>query len=214
MLEVRETRLVLKNVGIDRSIKIAGGKEGSLKLPVKETSLDKETSIEDSDASEHDSSQKASTDSKGDRKRDRRRQNRRRRARDELVEGDEEKREMEPVPTETQVKVRLPLSKPSQEGAEGGAPPVLSTLLPPPPMLISETMAQYRNNALFKEAFFLKNEDKAPEGETLENGDAPPPQENIPQAESESSFREEPHPHVVPSTSKNNLKMFKTLVLP
>jgi hypothetical protein len=163
VLEVRETRLVLKNVGIDRSIKIAGGREGALKLPPRESTQEKGSS-EGSTAEE---SSKAPQDAKGDRKRDRRRQNRRRRGRDEIIEGETEEtgelKEMEPVPADAQVKVKLPLSRPAGDPSQEGAPPTLSTLLPPPPMLISETMAQYRNNALFKEAFFLKDEEQQTE---------------------------------------------------
>lgn len=161
VLEVRETRLVLKNVGIDRSIKIAGGREGALKLPPKESSQERESSTPENGSSEDAS--KGTSEPKGDRKRDRRRQNRRRRGRDELVEGEEgeERKEMEPVPTETLVKVKLPPARPTVEvAADGTTTTTLSTLLPPPPMLISETMAQYRNNALFKEAFFLKNDEE------------------------------------------------------
>ncbi len=160
VLEVRETRLVLKNVGIDRSIKIAGGREGALKLSPKESSQDRETSSQESLSSED--SSKTSAEPKNDRKRDRRRQNRRRRGRDELVEGTEveEGKDLESPPSDTQVKVKLPLTRTSE--GEGTPSTTLSTLLPPPPMLISETMAQYRNNALFKEAFFLKTDEEQP----------------------------------------------------
>jgi hypothetical protein len=159
VLEVRETRLVLKNVGIDRSIKIAGGREGALKLPPKESSQERESSTQESLSSED--APKTSTEPKNDRKRDRRRQNRRRRGRDEIVEGSEteEGKDLESPPSDSQVKVKLPLTRTT----EGEGTTTLSTLLPPPPMLISETMAQYRNNALFKEAFFLKNEEEQPQ---------------------------------------------------
>lgn len=175
VLEVRETRLVLKNVGIDRSIKIAGGREGALKLPPRESTQEKAASTGETAGTEE--SAKAAQEGKGDRKRDRRRQNRRRRGRDEIIEGEteesEERKEMEPVPADAQVKVKLPLSRPSGEASADGST-MLSTLLPPPPMLISETMAQYRNNALFKEAFFLKSEEEQQQEEaTAEQSQQP-----------------------------------------
>ncbi len=193
VLEVRETRLVLKNVGVDRSIKIAGGREGALKTPPKEIAQDKEpVSIEST--STEDASAKSGTDAKGDRKRDRRRQNRRRRGRDEIIDKEEgeEAKEGESAPAEAPPKVRLPLPRSSGDGSEGSTTSILSTLLPPPPTLISETIAQYRNNALFKEAFFLKNEDLQPAPEVSP--------EAVPQTTSSSEPASEASPEPVSET--------------
>lgn len=191
VLEVRETRLVLKNVGVDRSIKIAGGREGALKTPPKEAAQEKEpVSIESTSTEE--ASAKAGTDVKGDRKRDRRRQNRRRRGRDEIIDKEEgeEAKEGEITLSEAPPKLRLPLSRSSGDGSEGSTTSILSTLLPPPPTLISETIAQYRNNALFKEAFFLKNEDLQPAPEVAPKAEAE--QEATPEVTTETSSESHP----------------------
>lgn len=178
VLEVRETRLVLKNVGIDRSIKIAGGREGALKLPPKEVAQEKESSTPEVSTTDE-TAPKTPLEPKGDRKRDRRRQNRRRRGRDELVEGEEgeERKEMEPVPSETQVKVKMPLNKSSDPSTEGGPSTTLSTLLPPPPMLISETMAEYRK--MFRDAFFLKSDEDQSSEPAPESPSEPASQEQV-----------------------------------
>lgn len=197
VLEVRETRLVLKNVGIDRSIKIAGGREGALKLPPKESTQEKEVTPSEPLSSEETPS-KTSLEPKGDRKRDRRRQNRRRRGRDELVEAEEgaEPKEMEPVPSDPQVKVKMPINKTSESSPEGTPTTTLSTLLPPPPMLISETMAEYRK--MFRDAFFLKSDEEQPAEHSPEALSEPAPQEQVevaPSAEPTVPENEEPPQH-------------------
>jgi hypothetical protein len=81
ILEVRETRMVLKNVGIDSSIKIAGGKE-SPKKEEKAAQAPKEA---------------AESEEKIEKRRDRRRQTRRRRARDRVDTKEEQTDEREPT---------------------------------------------------------------------------------------------------------------------
>jgi hypothetical protein len=139
ILEVRETRMVLKNVGLDSSIKIGGGKEQS---PKKEAQPSKET---------------AETDDKGDKKRDRRRQSRRRRGRDEVDSK-------ETSPEEAVQPTTEPKAKTEQ------APRAPAALLPPPSTLISETIARYKGDQLFKDVFFPKdevqNQEEASEEET------------------------------------------------
>jgi hypothetical protein len=165
VLEVRETRMVLKNVGIDRSIKIGGGKDRDAgRSPAK-------------DSSEKGTSPKSADEPKIEKKRERRRHARRRRG------GREDKEELSAV-EETAVEdvpsrkaPRLKGRDRSDEGTEapvqdeaavaaeedtglsledqlGFSSPVFSSLLPPPPKLISETLSQYRDNDLFKDAFY------------------------------------------------------------
>ncbi|MBA2369702.1 MAG: hypothetical protein H0V82_11860 [Candidatus Protochlamydia sp.] len=172
VLEVREPRMVLKNAGLDRSIKIGGGREGSLKVSGREPEKTIQVDLEqESHASKHihvkpldnESLTEAKPDVRVDKKRDRRKNYRKRRGskgdeRDETrAEG-----EIEPnIPQLEDEQINLP---PPEEGIEAGSytplsSSILSSLLQPPPMLISETINRYRENALFKSAFFLSEED-------------------------------------------------------
>jgi hypothetical protein len=133
VLEVREARIVLKNVGVDRSIKIAGGREASLKAP-KEQPEQKGESTAPLEPAEV----------RGDRRKDRRRQGRRRRGREEqasIAEGEDQPEMREPT---------LMAPVPAVE-----TPPVYSALLTPPP-LISETISRYKEQ--FKDAFYSRVE--------------------------------------------------------
>jgi hypothetical protein len=167
ILEVREARMILKNVGLDRSIKIAGGREGN--KASKESSNDKAEAVpltekEAPPASVEGAVAEVLAEGRVDKKRDRRRQYKRRRGRDEEVVKEGESGEN----TENgSAGVTLPPST-RVEGEEEKAvvvpmvtsSSVISSLLPPPTMLISETIARYKDNALFKGAFFIKDEDK------------------------------------------------------
>jgi hypothetical protein len=161
VLEVREARMVLKNVGLDRSIKIGGGREGAMKGG-RDSAVEK-VDVAPSVAEEQvqEAEEQTPTDANAlriDKKRDRRRQSRRRRGRDEGVkEGDE---------TEATAKNGDADGTSGMQDEEGSstdlvsASSILTSLLPPPPTLISETIARYRDNDLFKGAFFLKEEEK------------------------------------------------------
>lgn len=162
ILEVREARMVLKNVGLDRSIKIGGGKEANLKAPREEEKID--TTHDDGDEQEEsqtstDASTTAGSDVRVDKKRDRRRHYRKRRGRDE---NGKETAELT-VPSLEGEKIVI---APPVEGAEAAAEslplpsPSLSSLLQPPPTLISETINRYRQNDLFKGAFYLTEEEQ------------------------------------------------------
>jgi hypothetical protein len=152
VLEVKEARLVLRNVGMERSIKIAGGREATLR-PAKEAPAEPvEGEIEE----------EAAAGTKAEKKRDRRRQYRRRRGREE--------KEI------TEEKVEIPAPTVEVEGKEAseGVPvttAVLSSLLPPPPTLIRETIARYKQDALFKDVFIQRPEDE--EGEKAEEDFTP-----------------------------------------
>lgn len=148
VLEVREARMVLKNVGLDRSIKIGGGRENNNSKQTKEPQLEKLVP----QVEEEPEVQATPTDSqpqpKADgRKKDRRRQYRKRRGReDESQEGE----------TDGSLNVS---STADQSASEAQAPStVVNVILAPPPMLISETIARYKDNALFKGAFYTKDE--------------------------------------------------------
>lgn len=160
ILEVREARMVLKNVGLDRSIKIAGGREGHPKAP-KEAPKEVEAVEEETPA---EAPAEKAEQGRGDKKRDRRRHYRGRRRREE---GAEETQEGSEIETATTASTEATSSLVQEEGGIGApvipVPTVIPSLLPPPSTLISETIARYKDNALFKGAFYSKEEEKVEE---------------------------------------------------
>lgn len=166
VLEVRETRMVLKNVGIDKSIKIGGGREKAPKIIREVAPIEKEPLIEpevsQSTPEPVESTIEGKTDGKGDKKKDRRRHYRRRRNREDgspAKEGDE-LLDDNGEPLEGDQGSESPRrDRQSENGSESGSTTsFISSLLPPPPTLISETIARYKDNALFKGAFYSKEE--------------------------------------------------------
>jgi len=164
LLEVREARMVLKSVGIDRSIKIGGGRES----PRAPRTNEKENHVETPPPAKQEaaplteaSSTEVSTEERPaavEKKKDRRRQYRKRRGGQlaEKIEGSEIGSEQ----TEND-EVIMPAHENEVEAAQQPATlPSFSSLLQPPPTLISETIGRYRENALFKSAFFLDEEDQ------------------------------------------------------
>lgn len=161
VLEVREARMVLKNVGLDRSIKIGGGKEANLKASKEEEKIEStEEGVEQEETQPlPETPAEARPEVRVDKKRDRRRHYRKRRGREEGV-----KEATEPtVPPLEDEKIAIPAP---EEGAETipegipATPSLLSSLLQPPPTLISETINRYRQNDLFKGAFYLTEEEQ------------------------------------------------------
>ena len=158
VVEVKETRVALKNASHERNIKIGGGREAPLRAqkeaPVEKYDDPAEQVEEPVRGSSDDASADAS-DGRGDKKRDRRRHRRRRLA--------EERREW--VEKEKQ---DLPAETPNAEGkvpSEGGvtqdetakvSSSMFSTLFPPPSTLISETIARYKDKEGLEGAFFTK----------------------------------------------------------
>jgi hypothetical protein len=157
VLEVRETRMVLKNVGLDRSIKIGGGREG------REGAAPKRERIAPKEPAKTEVSEPPPAETKTEpKRRERRRHYRKRRGRetgapregngDERQEGSEERIKI-PTP---EAMVNL-----EQEGIGKPIKPtsaLLSSLLPPPPTLISESIERYKGNELFKNVFIPKEE--------------------------------------------------------
>lgn len=184
VLEVRETRLVLKNVGLDRSIKIAGGREASLrtnrepaaKIEIQEQPAEIQPVVHPEGAPHLASPQEnsaadsqAKPENRLDKKRDRRRNYRRRRGREDEIKSESGGTHVN-VPEGDSIELPPPELSQEEIAASASAPPVvavLTSLLAPPPNLISETIARYKDNALFKGAFFLKEDD-----EDLDENDA------------------------------------------
>lgn len=158
VLEVREARMVLKNAGLDRSIKIGGGKEaGVVKAPREEEKSEQaEGGKEESVPAE--TSGEVRSEVKLDKKRDRKRNYRKRRGRED---GKETANEVAGSSLEEEKIQITPPEEMSEVTSNGPAnPAVLSSLLLPPPTLISETIGRYRQNEMFKGAFYLTEEDQ------------------------------------------------------
>lgn len=148
ILEVKETRVVLKNVSFERSVKIGGGREASLK--VKETTPVEQSSVEEETKTSPGQEQRS------DKKRDRRRNRRRRH--DGREQRDETSERGKPESNQSSEETQTP-------------PTTFSRLFPPPPTLISEKLAKIREkNPEFFEKEFLpeKREEKPAEPERKE----------------------------------------------
>lgn len=147
ILEVRETRMVLKNVGMDRTIKIGGGREGQMR-PQREREQPSEKAEEEPRKSEEGDK---TAELRLDKKRDRRKHPRRRRGRDQTEDAGEAKvgeatEDLKPGTLEPNLAQQVVTTS------------ILTSLLPPPPTLISETIASYKDK--FKDAFYSKEAQK------------------------------------------------------
>lgn len=184
VLEVREARMVLKNVGLEKAIKIGGGKETMMKA------------VREPSSEEPSSPQQERT---VDRKRDRRRGLRRRRGeREEVKESQDEEipqeglKEETALPTEETQKIELP--EPKKMGRKGRqaamelSSNVLKSLLTPPPNLISDTIEKYRDDDLFK-GVFISKEAEMQEAQGSPQGEQPHTPYTISDSEEEAIFR-------------------------
>lgn len=178
ILEVREARMVLKNVGVERSIKIGGGRETPPRLP-KEVPHEPLPSEEVPVAAGEEA---LAVDSRLDKKRGRRHY-RRRRGREDVAPKEGETLESAAPAEEGEAKEEsksdfTPIGEVVEglEVSEGTTSIVLSSILPPPPTLISETIARYKDNAMFKGAFFVREEkDQQDEAQGEPKGDQEEP---------------------------------------
>lgn len=158
VLEVREARIVLKNVGMERSIKIGGGREGNMRAPKE---VEEKVEVQEPAQSSADAGPRADArpELRNDRKRDRRRQSKRRRdVVDQSIEGEESSNSEKGSNGE-----RIELAPPhlNESGESTGHPnngALLASLLAPPP-LISETIGRYKEK--FKDAFYTKEEQES-----------------------------------------------------
>lgn len=173
VMEVRETRLILKAAPLEKGVKIGGGREASIKSSkdVKEEKHEDEESHifeaaeEEEEVLESDFVQPESpvSESKLEKRRERRRHRRRKSRADEKEEV-----------LSTEVKAAAPVDELSESYSNGASEDIVeeekivkqpvdinlhfSSLIPPPPTLISETINQYRNNENFKKAFVQPEE--------------------------------------------------------
>lgn len=183
VLEVREARIVLKNVGLERSIKIAGGRETQAKPAREDKQRDEKRDDKRDDKHDSDSPKEISESKSQDKnqepkaqenrgtearpegrgRRDRRRGRGRRRGEgDEGQSGDNNAAQGSESTSGHEDKIDLdpPKNTDREAVAEGEriSNAFLSELLTPPPMLISQTLDRYRENALFQGAFYTKEE--------------------------------------------------------
>jgi hypothetical protein len=161
IVEVREARVVLKNAGLDRSIKIGGGRE--VNKPSRESEkneiLSEDTVEQEKEQSLTESASEVRPEMRVDKKRDRRRHYRKRKGKDDEIK--EETPEEITVPSEKE-HIENPVQIEEEIVMPGAplTPTQLSSLLAPPPTLISETINRYRQNELFKGAFYLTEDEQ------------------------------------------------------
>lgn len=171
VLEVRETRMVLKTTPLEKGIKIGGGRDSLVKksneINFEQDIIENELEEDLQAPVEREAPVSAISETRLDKKRDRRRHRRRRGRNDDKESTLEDKENTEqhalensesPPSLEVKPKPSLPTPLPEL--------PLVSTfagLLPPPKSLISETIAQYRGKPEYKKVFFQEPEEDSPE---------------------------------------------------
>ena len=142
VLEVKETRVALKNVLHERTIKIGGGREAPVRHREREQAAKEEENASSEEApSEGEGAEPATAEPRSERRRDRRRHRRRRQPDEQEWSRGHEQQQRD---------VESPKPTPSAEGSEeqGEAKPstsMFSSLFPPPPNLISETLGRLKS---------------------------------------------------------------------
>lgn len=186
ILEVREARMVLKNVGIDRAIKIGGGRDAQMRAPREQTDRSDKTEKQEKvqiPLAEGVEAGQATEAKPPEKKRDRRRQYRRRRGRDGAAVEEEDLEEENKENSAAKIELTEPRTVVEGEAVPMNpipTPSVLTSLLPPPPTLISETIARYKDNALFRDAFYSKADEKLEEMHIQESEEREVFKDNIP----------------------------------
>lgn len=144
VIELKETRMVLKNVSSDRSIKIGGGREAPAPRPREE---DLQQDEERSAAPQPQDQQQLPQQQQRDRKRDKRRRGRRGRDRDRgEMREQQPSQEVGAVQEEEHNLAPEDLQRPPEQssGGEEKLPTFISKLFPPPPTLIKESLSRYK----------------------------------------------------------------------
>lgn len=154
ILETKETRMVLKNVSTDRSIKIGGGREAP---PRHQQPLREEEPEQDALAESRPAPQPDQQTGQRDRRRDKRRRGRRGRDRDrsdmreqpqqqqrDMQEPSREEENYQPPEDHQLPPESAGGQQASSSGGEEKAPSFISKLFPPPPTLIKESLSRYK----------------------------------------------------------------------
>ena len=170
ILELKETRMVLKNVSGERAIKIGGGREGPVRSQPREVS---------EEAPRPEIASEANVPMQDRKQRDRRRSRRRRGG-----GGPMEMHHEGPVSEERSPESQQNL--PPAEGVEKSAeelpaPSFISKLFPPPTTLIKETLSRYKTS---EEGMFIEEKPTFPEEEV----DEPPVSTSKPKPDEETKF--------------------------
>ncbi len=141
ILELKETRMILKNVSTERSIKIGGGREAPPRREVHHAPSDstEEPSEGGGAPSEHRSPQPQGSNNK----RDRRRRGRRGRDRNDRPPMDDQQQQRAPL-TEGSSEPASMDQQPTAPAEPVKAPSFISKLFPPPSTLIKETLSRYK----------------------------------------------------------------------
>jgi len=179
ILELKETRMVLKNVSSERSIKIGGGREASPRPRENDLRQNIESRQSESREESNQEQQARPPQQDRDRKRDKRRRGRRGRDRHEPQEMHE--RQLPPeenlsLPDDNEVQPQE-----STVSEEVKAPSFISKLFPPPSTLIKETLSRYKpaESSDEGEAFIEEIEEKKSFEESIfEHDELPNPKEH------------------------------------
>lgn len=135
ILELKETRMVLKNVSTDRSIKIGGGREA----PRREEQSQEDVALSESRPAPDRPPEQRS-------KRDKRRRNRRGRDRGDYNQEarEQQPREQQAPSEENFAPVEEASPRENENTEEVKAPSFISKLFPPPPTLIKDSIGRYK----------------------------------------------------------------------
>ena len=185
ILEVREARMVLKNVGVRKVDQDRRRPRVAPKLPKEVLHERPEPLAPPAEEVPALAGEEASLLRRRMDKKRGRRHYRRRRGREELLPKKARLSESSALPEEGEAHPPLEEAKGEQaalptEALEATTSIVLSSILPPPPTLISETIARYKDNAMFKGAFFVREEKQEEQQEGQQEGQQEQPQQEFP----------------------------------
>lgn len=144
IVEVKDSRLVLKNISLDKSSKLPNPPREQISDESADEGQEDQSSS-DQDIQAQQTSVSASQNSRLERRRERRR-NRRRRHNEEK-NADEKRESASDTPSELENHEEVALqSETSDEGSSTSMPMLIPTLnlIPPPTTLISQTLARYK----------------------------------------------------------------------
>lgn len=188
ILELRETRMVLKNVSAERAIKIGGGRDAPPRPRehVPREVFPEETQEPQEASTSEESSVAQNGDNKGgDRKRDRRRRGRRGGQGRAATPAPHSSGETPVAPIEG---AELTEGLSSQE--EPKAPSFISKLFPPPSTLIKETLGRYKMAETTEEEFVSPPSEQADDSHEEGSLDLSDPHEDETHSREDRDFEE------------------------
>ncbi len=157
VLEVKETRVALKNISHERQIKIGGGRDASMRHPQREPVPERESepvaAEEEQPAQPQEAGMEAPMGSRMEKRRDRRRRRHRRSDEDWAERRTQQETQ---APQQPEAEQKLPGGGGEDETKVSSS--MFSSLIPPPPTLISETLSRYKDKEFAEGASFPKEE--------------------------------------------------------